>query len=113
MKLRLTDNSVRLRLSRSEVDQFLETGLIEETIEFPNTPLVYMLHASSQCRQIQAAFVNGWITVTVPENLGRDWAAGDQVAMRAADSNLSILIEKDWQCLHASKEENEDAFPRP
>jgi hypothetical protein len=111
MKLRLANNSVRLRLTRSEVDQFLDTGLAEEAVDFPNTPLVFMLHSSSDCRSMQATFVNGWITVTVPDAAGKTWAGSDQVGMEGSHHGVSILIEKDWQCLHAAGDE--DAFPRP
>ena len=34
MKLRLQGNSVRLRLTRSEVERLRETGLVEESVDF-------------------------------------------------------------------------------
>jgi hypothetical protein len=46
MKLRLQGNSVRLRLTRSEVERLRETGLVEESIEFGSgESLVYRLQS--------------------------------------------------------------------
>lgn len=118
MKLRVRHNSLRLRLTRREVDQLIETGLVEETVEFTPRPLVYMLHASQACSEIQASFVNGWITVSVPGAMAKDWASSEQVGLQATHRDVAILIEKDWSCLHAASEnngsdENEDTFPHP
>ena len=47
MKLRLQGNSVRLRLTRSEVERLREIGLVEELVDFGTAEvLAYRL----QCR---------------------------------------------------------------
>jgi hypothetical protein len=112
MKLRLLGNSVRLRLSRSEVETLAETGLIEETVDLVPNPLVYMIHASKDCRNIQVSFLNGWITITAPEHTVNAWASGPDVGITGSHRNVAVLIEKDWNCLHATEAENEDTFPR-
>jgi hypothetical protein len=113
MKLRLLHNSVRLRVGRSEVASFLDSGMVEDSVDFPSMPLVYILNSSDEIKEIQASFTNGWITVNVPQEQGRIWAEGDQVGMQNQYRGISILIEKDWECLQPSAEENSDAFPRP
>lgn len=116
MKLRLRHNSIRMRLSRSELESFKESGLAEDSVEFPSTPLVYILNSSDECKEIQASFNNGWITVNVPAAMGRKWAESDQVGIENKYRGISILIEKDWACLErrpGDEEENTDTFPRP
>ncbi len=113
MKLRLRGSSLRLRLSQTEVETLTETGLIEETVDFNPNPLVYMLHSSKECKEIQVSFLNGWITVTAPEVQLKSWAASNMVGIEAIHRGVSVLIEKDFACTHGDPIENKDAFPRP
>jgi len=113
MKLRLRGNSLRLRLSQSEVETLTSSGLLEESVEFTPNPLVYMVYASKDCTDIQVSFLNGWITVAVPEDRLKSWASSDTVGMEAAHGGILVLIEKDFACAHRDAAENEDAFPHP
>ena len=75
MKLRLQGNSVRLRLTRSEVERLRETGLVEESIEFGSGELlVYRLQSRREPGPVEATFRQGVITVSshrTPLSLGR------------------------------------------
>ena len=74
MKLRIRGNSIRLRLLRSEVERFGETGRIAETIQFgasPATQLIYALEADSEARHISANYADNKVTVTIPEKTAR------------------------------------------
>src|SRR5271165_1377378 len=102
MKLRLRHNSIRLRLTRSEVDQFQRSGRVQETVEFPQAPLVFSLKSSSDVQTVSASFVDGHLSVAVPLEQGRAWANTEEVGIEAVFQGLSILIEKDWPCLHPS-----------
>ena len=113
MKLRLLSNTVRLRMSQSEVQTLTESGIVEESVDFAPNPLVYMIHASKDNDHIEASFLNGWITISVPESAVQEWARGSEVGMKGTFRGVSVLIEKDWSCLHGSESENEDKFPRP
>ena len=60
MKLRLQGNSVRLRLTRSEVERLRETGLVEESIEFGSGELlVYRLQSRREPGSVEATFRAG------------------------------------------------------
>ena len=51
MKLRIKGNSLRLRVSRSELARFLEGERVEETIHFTRAPeasLTYALESAAQ-----------------------------------------------------------------
>jgi hypothetical protein len=113
MKLRMRHNSVRLRLTRSDVDQLQRAGRIQETVEFPQTPLIFSLEVSQDVNDIRAAFVDGRMTVTIPLEQGRVWATSEEVGMEGEFQGLSLLIEKDWPCLHQTTAENDDTFARP
>ena len=120
MKLRIRDNSVRLRLSKSEVDQFASGGRVEAQTRFGESiALSYALQASSDIDTVTARLEENRITVLVPETTGMSWTAGNQVGfsgeMPVGDGDtLSILVEKDFQCLTERPGEDEtDMYPHP
>jgi len=118
MKLRLQGNSVRLRLNQQEVAQFSKMGFYEDTIQFGSgARLSYSIEASFQLTSPQVAFKNGSIQIKIPNSLGMEWATTDQVGISAEqtienDKSLSILIEKDFKCIH-SDEHEPHAYPNP
>ena len=113
MKLRLRHNSIRLRLTRSEVDRLQRSGQVQETVEFPQTPLIFALESSRDVETVSASFVDGRLSVAVPLEQSRAWATTEEVGLEAEFQGLSILIEKDWPCLHPSATEDADTFARP
>jgi hypothetical protein len=123
MKLRIRGNSLRFRLTKSEVAQFVETGLIEESIEFgaeESQRFVYALAVSAgKIGAPHAALENNRITIFLPAQQAEEWAKGEMVGISAeqkisGNKRLQILIEKDFACLEARPGEDEtDAFPHP
>jgi hypothetical protein len=119
MKLRIQGNSLRLRLSQSEVAQFSKTGFVEESVQFAaGANFTYTIESSSSIPAAQASYQNGWLRIQVPAATGTDWFTTDRVAISAeqpleSGKHLSILIEKDFQCLHGDVERDPDAYPNP
>jgi hypothetical protein len=119
MKLRIHDNSIRLRLSRPEVELFAATGHIFEVLEFGNvTDFTYTLEVSEAQKVITATHTHHAISILVPHTLAQQWTATDQVSISGTQPlsggrNLQILIEKDFKCIHKSAEGDEDAYPNP
>lgn len=119
MKLRIHENSLRLRLNQSEVAQFSKTGFVEDSIQFaPGASFSYALESMSSVKAPQALYSNGWLRIQVPGVEANDWVRTDRVAISgdqpiAAGKRLKILIEKDFQCLHGDDERDPDAFPNP
>jgi hypothetical protein len=120
MKLRVRYNSVRLRLSQSEVARLRDAGTVEERIEFgPGQRLAYRITSDSDAFVIAAECRSGNIEVSVPKAMVATWADSSQVGMQMdqrVDDGLSLrlLIEKDFKCLDpADPEENADTFPNP
>lgn len=98
-------NTVRLRLTQSEVAKFDETGSVEETVEFPSGNLIYELRRGLA---YFADFQDRKLTVTVPESQARLWVESSQVGMEAQAGTVDLLIEKDFQCVHGPADA--DAF---
>jgi len=122
MKLRIKGNSIRLRLGQSEVRQLAIEGVISEFTDFGNSSpqrFGYALHVAMQDSIVSARFTDGRVIVRVPDAVVRQWAASDQIGIRAVQptadgGELRILIEKDLKCIETPEgESEEDAFPNP
>ncbi len=122
MKLRIKGNSVRLRLTQSEVAEFAENGKFEDLTEFgvePAQSLSYAVIAESGAEKISANFENGRISIIIPQTIADNWAQTEQTALGAEQNlpsgkTLRISIEKDFACLTPRAEEDEsDNYPHP
>lgn len=119
MKLRIQGNSLRLRLSQSEVAQFSKTGFVEDSIQFaPGATFAYALESMSSLAVPQALFSNSLLRIQVPGAEATEWVRSDRVGISGdqpleSGKRLSILIEKDFQCLHGGEARDPDAFPNP
>ncbi|MGD0647594.1 MAG: hypothetical protein ABR971_06350 [Acidobacteriaceae bacterium] len=121
MKLRIKGNSLRLRVTPSDVEQLLRDGAVREHVQFtanPNDRLTYEVIRSSSGPTATVAYCLGNITVNVPEVQLKEWAGSNDVGIYTDvavgdDQVLSVAIEKDFACLDLSDAENEDTFPNP
>jgi hypothetical protein len=115
MKLRIQGDSLRLRLTRSEVAGLHETGAVEETAHFAGGGgLTYRIRKTAAGDSIRAELTDGAITVLVPAGTVEAWATSEEVGLAARDGVLRIAIEKDFRCLTRAREEDEaDAYPHP
>jgi len=122
MKLRIRGNSLRLRLTRSEVSRLDESARVEEMIEFgpePHQRLRYAIESSTDTSEITVSYDDGRILVQVPRSAVRQWSETDQISLGgeqplAGNAKLSLLVEKDFACLTGREgDEDADAFPHP
>ena len=118
MKLRILDNSLRMRLSRTEVATLLEQGLLRASVRFAaESHLHYLLESSPASVAPTAQFDDGVLRVVLPESTVSEWAGSDQVSIESEQAVgnsevLKLLIEKDFQCL-TPREEDTDMYPHP
>jgi hypothetical protein len=119
LKLRILGNSIRLRVGKSELEQLADTGAVADAIHFgPGQTLTYRIIAD-RSGQTAARFAAGEITVLVPGGEVQNLAATDQVSIRgeqklAAGESLSILVEKDFECLvPRAGEDPRDLYDNP
>lgn len=114
MKLRIWRNSIRLRLSQSEVAHLASGERIEESLHIGDgEPFCYSIEASADSAAIGARFSGGSLQVLVPAEQARAWQVSEDVGLYT-ESPLRIAIEKDFRCLSAPEGENApDAYPNP
>ena len=120
MKLRVLNNSLRLRLTRSEVDAVNSDGLVKGHVPFSGAnSFSYVLESSPATVSPEAHISNNVLTIRIPESEIKAWASSDQVSISADQSledggALQILVEKDFQCLAPREGEDEsDMYPHP
>ena len=114
MKLRLQGNSVRLRLTRSEVERLRETGLVEESVDFgAGQALAYRLQTRVELGPLQTAYRQGIMTVSVSKESAQAWAGSDEVGLYSQFGALAISVEKDFRCLTRPRDDERDAYPHP
>lgn len=111
MKLRLEENSLRLRLSAAEVRQFADTGRVAYTIAFGaalGQTLDYALERlpdSSPAAAVQVRYEAGQLAVEVPAAVAHAWTTTENIGfggqvLVAEGQQLRILVEKDLDCRH-------------
>ena len=120
MKLRIRDNSIRLRLTRVEVDTVSSEGIVKARVSVPGGDgLDYVLECSAIAERPSASLSGGALTVTLPESELMQWATSEQVSIEANEAlddgdSLKILVEKDFACLAPREGEDEtDMYPHP
>jgi hypothetical protein len=119
MKLRITGQSLRFRLSRSDVDRFMDVGKIEETIYFggdDQANFSYALLHRPSANPLAITYQERKIAVIVATDIAEQWASegvGMQGSVETSHGALDLLIEKDFACQHGNDRDNEDAFPNP
>ena len=120
MKLRVLDNSIRLRLTRGEVTAIGDDSVVRGRVRFAgNNTFVYMLESSSAIVKPEAYVSNNVLTVRVPQMDIRRWARSEEISIQSEQllddgDYLKILVEKDFHCLSPREGEDEsDMFPHP
>lgn len=117
--MRVRGNSIRLRLTQSEVVRFRETGLVEESVRFSGKhKLIYALESSAEAETVKANFNDNRIVIIVPQDEAERWASSNEIGIKGeqkiGDKTLRLLIEKDFACLESREgEEAADTFPHP
>jgi hypothetical protein len=121
MKLRIKGNSLRLRVSRSELARFQAGGRIEETIHFtaaPEATLTYALESASKPAPVTVRYGSREVTVILSQDRARIWGDQSEVGVYTTldmgpAGSLEVVVEKDFACLDRSDEDNSDAFANP
>jgi hypothetical protein len=122
MKLRMKDNSIRLRLTRGELSRLAENGIVEENIKFGTDfggDFTFTVRLDPVGTCVSATVKPGTISVSLPNSLAFVWIDTEQISIEA-DQNiegeevLQLVIEKDFACLKPrSGEDGGDYFPHP
>lgn len=111
MKVRIKGNSLRYRLSMTDVARFGRDGYIEEVIDFGKTQLTYALQRGPTL-SLEAEFMNDKIIVFMPYSWSDEWVETDRIGFEQKGP-LCLLIEKDFQCIDNVAEDQSDNYPNP
>jgi len=118
MKIRILGNSLRFRLTRSEVDTLCTKGYIQDQTTFDTSVFTYAVKLVSDSEQLTAQFRSNTITLNLPKSLGNNWHRTEQVGFNETmefknEGTLSLLLEKDFTCLDERLEDQSDNYPNP
>jgi hypothetical protein len=112
MKIRIKGNSLRYRLTKTDVDNFSKYGYLEEVTDFGGQQLIYALKLY-ELLSLKATLQNNNITIYMPAGMVNEWTTTERVGFEGNDNELYLLIEKDFKCLDAVAEDQSDNYPNP
>ena len=118
MKIRIKSNSIRYRLTKTEVETFCKTGIYKETTDFGHSMFTYVLKAKKGIGTLEASFEENTITLYLSDKKLSAWATPDRIGFSNTldlpnGKQLSLLLEKDFACLDNTIEDQSDNYPNP
>lgn len=118
MKLRIKGNTLRLRLTKTDLNHLCFLGKNEEVTTIGNQKLVYNIHKSANSNNLSVNFENNMLNFSIPESFCDEWINTDKVGFEETVHNddgtsLFILLEKDFMCKDESNEDQSDQFENP
>lgn len=113
MKIRIKGNSVRFRLTQSEVKQLCEKGSVKAQTQIREATFGYEVVMDVENEQMSAEFKEGNITLFLPKKLGEGWNVNNEVGFEHQQGELYLLLEKDFTCLDNTMEDQSDNYPNP
>lgn len=120
MKLRIENDTLRLRLADDEVQTFAATGRVSAATHFGPTSSQQLSYSLERTERASSAtepaektdsqmptlrYAPGQITVLVPAALADEWTSTDRTGFSgeilvSETAKLRILVEKDLDCKH-------------
>lgn len=118
MKIRIKGDSIRFRLTQSEVKSLSENDEIYNSTNFGNAEFNYGVILNANIDNLQASFNNNRIVLEMPKSLGDSWFDNDIVTFdhtieTSLGNKLYLLLEKDFTCLDNAIEDQSDNYPNP
>lgn len=112
MKLRIKSNSIRFRLTKSDVRQLSSKGFLEDSISFGTAQLLFAVKATVS-QTMAVTFVSDTITLFLPQHTITELADTDKVGFESNTGELHVLVEKDFTCLENVAEDQSDNYTNP
>jgi len=121
MKLRILGNSMRLRVTRSELQRLQAGETVEDCISFaaaPEASLTYALAVAPGETPVHVQHGPQRVAIVLNEDQLRTWSRQEEVGIYTTLENgsvkgLQLIVEKDFACLNQSHPKSADAFPNP
>jgi hypothetical protein len=112
MKIRIKGNSLRYRLTKSDVNSLAGDGYIQEQTNFMEQSLTYAIK-TSEGDTLKAGYINNVITLFIPGFMIAELSNTDKVGFEEKEGPLYLLVEKDFTCLDNVDEDQSDNYPNP
>src|SRR5688500_2100415 len=118
MKLRIKGNSVRIRLSKTEVEALSSGTALEDRTSFGSSRFGYLVQPVMEGDALDADYENGTIKMYVPKSLLTEWPSNAVVGFESrmkvnATESLYLLLEKDFKCIDQTSEDQSDFYDNP
>lgn len=116
MKIRCEQDSIRLRLRRSEIAQLRQEAWLRTSVHFPDGhEFAWELSLDENSPNLGAGFSDGCMRISLPADVARHWIDTDQVSIEmshplAHGGRLQVLVEKDFPCKDRPEENAGDFF---
>lgn len=112
MKLRINGNSLRYRLTQTDMANLHKEGCLKDKVNFGDDELVYVLQSTSD-DELSADFKNNIMSAYIPKIMIDELVNTNRVGFENNNGELKILIEKDFTCLDDVAEDQADNYPNP
>jgi hypothetical protein len=112
MKIRIKGNSLRYRLTVTDIANLGLHGYVQESINFTSKTLVYVLKKTT-ANLMTADFIDDTITLFIPENMLEELVHTNKVGFADSNGPVQLLVEKDFTCLENVEEDQSDNYPNP
>lgn len=118
MKIRIKGDSIRFRLTQTEVQALSNNGKIYDSTNFGTTKFSYGVVLTSEAENLSIKFENDSIVLEMPEDNGKSWFSNDIITYdhtikTTSGNDLYLLLEKDFTCLDNTIEDQSDNYPNP
>lgn len=118
MKIRIRGNSIRYRLTQTEVKTLSEIGYYEDSTDFGDRKFIYAVKAIDDVKVLDVDLAGNAITLYMNRDKSITWPKSKKVGFSNVvktkkGTSLSLLLEKDFVCMDESVEDQSDNYPNP
>ena len=112
MKIRIKGNSVRYRLTKSDIAQLGSGSFLKDKTEFASKTLHYAITITDD-EHLSSDFTGDKIQLNMPRKMIEELINTEKVGFMDQSRRVSLLVEKDFACLDNAEEDQSDNFPNP
>ena len=119
MKLRISDNSIRIRVSKVEAEKLMQFETVQMTTGFPADTQLSCQLVPSKVDDLGCTFSSNLISIFIPESMIEAWKSSGTAELETTlhlenGQELLILVEKDFKRLsNRAREDESDLFINP
>jgi len=112
MTIRIKDNAVRFRLTKSDITGLGQKGFVKSCTQFVNSMFVYMIESTDD-RVMSAAIIENKIVLKMPGVMIDELVNTEKTGFTGQTGMVKILVEKDFVCIDNTTEDQSDNYPNP